>query len=782
MQKNLVIVESPAKAKTIEKFLGKDFKVLSSYGHIRDLKKKEFSIDVDKNFKPAYEIPADKKTLVNTLKAEAKEAETVWLASDEDREGEAIAWHLYEVLKLKPENTKRIVFHEITKGAILKAIEQPRDIDLNLVNAQQARRILDRIVGFELSPVLWRKVKPSLSAGRVQSVAVRLIVEREREIHAFKSEAAYRVIAVFLVPDTDGKLVEMKAELSRRIKTKEEAKAFLNACQGATFTIEDITTRPVKKTPPAPFTTSTLQQEAARKLGYTVAQTMMIAQRLYESGFITYMRTDSVNLSEYATASSKDAIIHMMGERYVHPRHFETKTKGAQEAHEAIRPTYMENQSIDGTAQEKKLYDLIWKRTIASQMADAELEKTTATISISKSGEVFTAVGEVIKFDGFLRVYRESYDDESEQEDESRLLPPLKKGQKLEYGPIVATERFTQRPPRYTEASLVRKLEELGIGRPSTYAPTISTIQQREYVEKGNKDGEERTFNVLTLKDSQIKDEDHSEITGAEKSKLFPTDTGTVVNDFLTEYFPDILDYNFTASVEKEFDEIAEGEVQWTSIMKTFYDQFHPSVEKTLSIKTEHKVGERILGEEPGTGKTVSVKIGRFGPVVQIGTVDDEEKPRFAQMKKGQSMETITLEEALELFKLPRIIGEYEGKTVSVGIGRFGPYIQHNKVYVSLPKTLDPMKVTLEEAEQLILEKRAKEAERHIKKFDEEPDMEILNGRYGPYIAYKGNNYKIPKDIVPQDLSLKSCLELVRIQDEKGPSTSSKGKRTAKKK
>ena len=782
MPKNLVIVESPAKAKTIEKFLGKDFKVLSSYGHIRDLKKKEFSIDVDKNFKPAYEIPADKKALVNTLKAEAKEAETVWLASDEDREGEAIAWHLYEVLKLKPENTKRIVFHEITKGAILKAIEQPRDIDLNLVNAQQARRILDRIVGFELSPVLWRKVKPSLSAGRVQSVAVRLIVEREREIHAFKSEAAYRVIAVFLVPDTDGKLVEMKAELSRRIKTKEEAKAFLNACQGATFTIEDITTRPVKKTPPAPFTTSTLQQEAARKLGYTVAQTMMIAQRLYESGFITYMRTDSVNLSEYATASSKDAIIHMMGERYVHPRHFETKTKGAQEAHEAIRPTYMENQSIDGTAQEKKLYDLIWKRTIASQMADAELEKTTATISISKSGEVFTAVGEVIKFDGFLRVYRESYDDESEQEDESRLLPPLKKGQKLEYGPIVATERFTQRPPRYTEASLVRKLEELGIGRPSTYAPTISTIQQREYVEKGNKDGEERTFNVLTLKDSQIKDEDHSEITGAEKSKLFPTDTGTVVNDFLTEYFPDILDYNFTASVEKEFDEIAEGEVQWTSIMKTFYDQFHPSVEKTLSIKTEHKVGERILGEEPGTGKTVSVKIGRFGPVVQIGTVDDEEKPRFAQMKKGQSMETITLEEALELFKLPRTIGEYEGKTVSVGIGRFGPYIQHNKVYVSLPKTLDPMKVTLEEAEQLILEKRAKEAERHIKKFDEEPDMEILNGRYGPYIAYKGNNYKIPKDIVPQDLSLKSCLELVRIQDEKGPSTSSKGKRTAKKK
>ena len=638
MQKNLVIVESPAKAKTIEKFLGKDFKVLSSYGHIRDLKKKEFSIDVEKNFKPNYEIPADKKALVSTLKAEAKEAETVWLASDEDREGEAIAWHLYEVLKLKPENTKRIVFHEITKSAILKAIEQPRDIDINLVNAQQARRILDRIVGFELSPVLWRKVKPALSAGRVQSVAVRLIVEREREIHAFKSEAAYRVTAVFLVPDTEGKLVEMKAELAHRIKTKKEAEAFLNACKGANFAIEDITTRPLKKTPPAPFTTSTLQQEAARKLGYTVAQTMMIAQRLYESGFITYMRTDSVNLSEFATIGSKDAIIKMMGERYVHPRHFETKTKGAQEAHEAIRPTYMENQSIEGTAQEKKLYDLIWKRTIASQMADAELEKTTVTISISSSSEVFTAIGEVIKFDGFLRVYRESYDDENEQEDESNLLPPLKKGQKLEHGPIVATERFTQRPPRYTEASLVRKLEELGIGRPSTYAPTISTIQNREYVEKGNKDGEERMFNVLTLKDQQVKDENHTEITGTEKAKLFPTDTGTVVNDFLTEYFPDILDYNFTASVEKEFDEIAEGEVKWTSILKTFYDQFHPSVENTLAIKTEHKVGERILGEEPETGKPVSVKIGRFGPMAQIGTAEDEEKPRFAQMKKGQSI------------------------------------------------------------------------------------------------------------------------------------------------
>ena len=777
MAKNLVIVESPAKAKTIEKFLGKDFEVLSSYGHIRDLKKKDFSVDIEHNYKPIYEIPADKKKLVETLKQEADKADMVWLASDEDREGEAIAWHLFEVLKLKPEKTKRIVFHEITKDAILHAIENPRDIDLNRVDAQQARRVLDRIVGFELSPVLWKKVKPALSAGRVQSVAVRLIVEREREINAFVSEVSYKVVAVF----RDEKGANIRATLGRRFKTKEEAHEFLEKCKNATFRIEDITTRPVKKTPPAPFTTSTLQQEAARKLGYTVAQTMMLAQRLYESGFITYMRTDSVNLSEFATTGSKDAIIKMMGDRYVHLRHFETKTKGAQEAHEAIRPTYMENQSVEGTAQEKKLYDLIWKRTIASQMADAELEKTTATITISGSSDVFTAIGEVIKFDGFLRVYRESYDDDNEQEDESHLLPPLKKGQKLEHGPIIATERFTQRPPRYTEASLVRKLEELGIGRPSTYAPTISTIQQREYVEKGNKDGEERQFNVMTLKDRQIKDENHTEITGAEKAKLLPTDIGTVVNDFLTEYFPDILDFNFTASVEKEFDEIAEGEVKWTSIMKNFYDKFHPSVESTLAIKTEHKVGERILGEDPETGKPISVKIGRFGPVVQIGTVEDEEKPRFAQMKKGQSMETITLEEALELFKLPRTLGEYEGKSVSVGVGRFGPYILHNKVYVSLPKGLDPMEVTLEEAEQLILDKRQKEVERHIKKFEEEPELEILNGRYGPYITYKGSNYKIPKDIVPQDLTLKSCLDLIKLQDEKGANPAPKKKFSKKK-
>lgn len=782
MQKNLVIVESPAKAKTIEKFLGKGYKVLSSYGHIRDLKKKEFSIDIAHDFKPDYEIPGEKKELVKKLKEEAEKADVVWLASDEDREGEAIAWHLYEVLQLKPENTKRIVFHEITKGAILKAIENPRNIDINLVDAQQARRVLDRIVGFELSPVLWKKVKPALSAGRVQSVAVRLIVEREREIQAFKSEAAYRITAVFLVPDTDGKMVELRAELARRIKTKEEARKLLEACKQATFTINDVSTRPLKKSPAAPFTTSTLQQEAARKLGFTVAQTMMVAQHLYESGQITYMRTDSVNLSELAINGSKAAIAQLMGERYVHPRHFATKTKGAQEAHEAIRPTDMSNSKIEGSAQEKRLYDLIWKRTIASQMADAELEKTTVTISISHSADTFTATGEVVKFDGFLRVYKESYDDENEQgDDEARMLPPLKKGQSLQRQNITATERFTQHPPRYTEASLVRKLEELGIGRPSTYAPTISTIQQREYVVKGDKPGEERSFNTLTLKDNAISDTDSTEITGAEKSKLLPTDIGTVVNDFLLEYFPGILDYNFTANVEKQFDEIAEGEEQWTTILKHFYTQFHPSVENTLATKSAHKAGERILGNEPKTGKQVSVKIGRFGPVVQIGTSEDDEKPRFAQLKKDMSIETITLEEALDLFKLPRTLGEFEGKTVTIGNGRFGPYIYNNGKYTSLPKTYDPMSVTLEEAIDLIKEKEQAEAKKHIKKFEAEPELEIMNGRYGPYIAYKGNNYKIPKDIVPEDLSLESCLELVRLQSDKETTKPKKG-RYAKKK
>lgn len=782
MQKNLVIVESPAKAKTIEKFLGKDYKVLSSYGHIRDLKKKEFSIDVNKNFEPSYEIPADKMKLVTELKAEAQKAEIVWLASDEDREGEAISWHLYEVLGLKPDNTKRIVFHEITKTAILKAIESPRNIDINLVNAQQARRILDRIVGFELSPILWRKVKPALSAGRVQSVAVRLIVEREREIQAFKTEASYKVTTIFMVPNTDGKVVEVKAELARRLKTKEEAQALLENCKSADFTIEDITTRPVKKSPAAPFTTSTLQQEAARKLGFTVAQTMMVAQKLYESGKITYMRTDSVNLSDLAINTSKATITEIMGEEYVKTRHFSTKTKGAQEAHEAIRPTYMEQQTVEGSAQEKKLYNLIWKRTIASQMADAELEKTTANITISNDKEKFVAMGEVIKFDGFLRVYKESYDEDTDQEDESHLLPPLKKGQTLERKEIIAMERFTQRPARYTEASLVRKLEELGIGRPSTYAPTISTIQQRGYVEKGDKEGEERSFGILTLKDNKITDKIKSEITGTEKSKLMPTDIGIVVNDFLTEYFPNILDYNFTANIEKQFDEVAEGEKQWTGLMGDFYETFHPNVEKTLATKTEHKVGERMLGTEPSTGKPVSVKIGRFGPVVQIGSADDEEKPRFAQMKKGQSMETITLEDALDLFKLPLTLGEFEEMTVVIGVGRFGPYVRHNNKYTSLPKDADPLKVTLDEAIELIKAKREKEAQKHIKTFAEEPELEILNGRFGPYIAYKGKNYKIPKDIVPQDLSLKSCFDVIKLQEEKSSIPKAKKTKAATKK
>ena len=572
--------------------------------------------------------------------------------------------------------------------------------------------------------------------------------------------------------------VEMKAELAHRLKTKAEARKLLESCKAATFTISDITTRPLKKTPAAPFTTSTLQQEAARKLGFTVAQTMMVAQRLYESGLITYMRTDSVNLSELAVNASRETISNLMGERYVHNRHFATKTKGAQEAHEAIRPTYMENAKIEGTPQERKLYDLIWKRTIASQMADAEVEKTTVTIAISNETETFTATGEVVKFDGFLRVYRESYDDDVEtQEDEARLLPPLKKGQKLEHEGITATERFTQHPPRYTEASLVRKLEELGIGRPSTYAPTISTIQQREYVIKGEKAGEERTYNVLNLQGNEITDNNHTEITGAEKSKLMPTDTGIVVNDFLIEYFPDILDYNFTASVEKQFDEIAEGDKQWTAILKTFYKKFHPSVENTLAAKTAHKAGERILGTDPVSGKQVSVKIGRFGPVAQIGTAEDEEKPRFAQVKKEMSIETITLEEALELFKLPRTLGEYEGKNVVVGAGRFGPYIQNNGLYASLPKTMDPMTVTLEEAIELLQKKQEAEAQKHIKKFEEEPELEILNGRYGPYIAYKGSNYKIPKDIIPQDLSLQACLEIVKLQSDK---ETGKSKRTAK--
>ena len=768
MQKNLVIVESPAKAKTIEKFLGDDYKVLSSYGHIRDLKKKEFSIDVANGYQPTYEIPEDKKKLVKELKAEAKKADMVWLASDEDREGEAISWHLFEVLGLDPAKTKRIVFHEITKSAILKAIENPRDIDVNLVNAQQARRVLDRIVGFELSPILWRKVKPALSAGRVQSVAVRLIVEREREVNAFVSESWYKVTAIFEVPGENGEKSEVRAELGSRFKTKEEARAFLEVCKDAKFKITDVVTKPSKKSPAPPFTTSTLQQEAARKLGFSVSQTMVVAQRLYESGQITYMRTDSVNLSDLALATSRQAITDLMGEKYVKTRQFATKSKGAQEAHEAIRPTYMANETIHGTAQEQKLYELIWKRTIASQMADAELEKTTATISISNSDEVFVATGEVITFDGFLRVYKESYDDENEQEDESRLLPPLSIGQALDKATVSATQRFTMCPLRYTEASLVRKLEELGIGRPSTYAPTISTVQQRGYVEKGNKEGVKRSYDIMTLKGGKIAESTKTEMTGNEKAKLLPTDVGIVVNDFLMEYFPGIMDYNFTASVEKEFDEVADGEKEWTGMMDAFYQDFHPLVEKTSNTKTEHKVGERILGEDPVSGKPVSVKIGRYGPIIQIGSVEDEEKPKFAQLPKGMALETITLEEALECFKLPRTLGDFEEKTVTVGVGRFGPYVRHNNAFVSIPKGTDPMSVTLEDAIALILSKREAAENKVIKTFEDEPGLQILNGRYGPYIAFEKKNYKIPENIEPKDLSKDACFKVIELQKMKG--------------
>ena len=762
MAKNLVIVESPAKAKTIEKFLGKDFEVLSSYGHIRDLKKKDFSVDIEHNYKPIYEIPADKKKLVETLKQEADKADMVWLASDEDREGEAIAWHLFEVLKLKPEKTKRIVFHEITKDAILHAIENPRDIDLNRVDAQQARRVLDRIVGFELSPVLWKKVKPALSAGRVQSVAVRLIVEREREISAFKPEAAYRVIGEFLLPG--GEL--LKAELSQRLKTEDEAKALLEACKTARFSIGDVTVKPAKKSPAAPFTTSSLQQEAARKLGFSVAQTMMVAQRLYEAGHITYMRTDSVNLSSLAINTTKDEIVKTLGERYLHIRNYHTHTKGAQEAHEAIRPTYISHHEINASSQEKRLYELIWKRTIASQMSDAELEKTTATIAVSGRKEHFVAVGEVLKFDGFLKVYMESTDDEGDAEGNDKMLPALAKGDVLTLSSVTATERFSQAPARYTEASLVRKLEELGIGRPSTYAPTISTIQQREYVEKGDRKGTERKYRMLTLHDGKIESGEKTELTGADKGKLLPTDIGVVVNDFLTEYFPDILNYNFTANVEQQFDDIAEGKTVWNDEIDHFYKLFHPVVESALALRLEHKVGERVLGTDPKSGRPVSVKIGRFGPLVQIGTPEDTEKPLFASLLKGQSMSTITLEEALKLFDLPRTLGDFEGKTVVVGIGRFGPYIRHDGKYVSLPKEFTPQGVSLEDAIILIQQKREQESQRLIKKFDEDDELELLNGRFGPYIAYKKKNYKLPKGSEPASLTFADCMKIVEDADK----------------
>ena len=765
MQKNLVIVESPAKAKTIEKFLGEDYKVMSSYGHICDLKKKDLSINID-TFEPIYEIPSDKKKVVTELKEAARKAEMVWLASDEDREGEAISWHLFETLGLKPEKTKRIVFHEITKNAILHAIETPRDIDTNLVYAQQARRVLDRIVGFKLSPILWRKVKPALSAGRVQSVAVRLIVEREREIKDFVPEASYRVVAIFRL-ENNGQTQDIRADYSERFKTKEEAYAFLEKCKGAEFKVKSITTKPLKKLPSPPFTTSTMQQEATRKFGFTVMQTMMLAQRLYESGKITYMRTDSVNLSTLCIDSCRKVIGESMGEEYVKSRQYTQKAKGAQEAHEAIRPTYMDNQSIDGTAPEKRLYELIWKRTIASQMADAEIEKTTVSITAPKIDGEFTVTGEVVKFDGFLRVYRESRDDDSNDSQEVQGLPEFKKGQALEFSQISAFERFTQHPQRFNEAALVHKMEELGIGRPSTYAPTIGTIQQREYVLREDIEGTKRECDMLRLENGNIKEQTITEVYGTEKSKLVPTDIGMVVNDFLIEYFPDIMNYNFTAQVEKEFDDIADGDKQWKSVISDFYDKFSPAVNSAMTLKNEHKVGERILGTDPISGKPVSVKIGRYGPIVQIGSAEDDDKPRFAQMKKGQTIETITLDEALELFRLPRTLGEFEGFEVSVGTGRFGPYIRHDKFYVSLNGVADPLTITLDEAVKLIQNKRESESKKVLKTFPGNSDMEVMNGRYGAYIAYQGSNYKIPRNIDPTTLTEDECQDIIKRQIEK---------------
>ena len=771
MQENLVIVESPAKAKTIEKFLGKDYKVMSSYGHIRDLKKKEISINL-KTLQPDYEIPDEKKKLVSELKANAKKADKVWLASDEDREGEAISWHLCEVLGLDEQNTNRIVFHEITKPAILEAIKNPRHLNMNLVNAQQARRVLDRLVGFKLSPILWRKVKPALSAGRVQSVAVRLIVEREREIQTFKSEPYYRVNGVFSFLGADGKKTEVKAELDTRFKTHDEALAFLEKCKTAEYVVSDVNQKPLKRTPAPPFTTSTLQQEAARKLGYTVSQTMMLAQHLYENGKITYMRTDSVNLSSLCLNASKEEIVKTWGEEYHKTRQYHTHSKGAQEAHEAIRPTYMENKTIDGTAQERRLYELIWKRTAACQMADAQIEKTTVQISLRQADgsqmadEKFIVNGEVVTFDGFLKVYRESQgDDETAmpQETDSNQLPPMKDGDKLQRLEITATERFSQGPLRYTEASLVHKMEELGIGRPSTYAPTISTIQQRGYVQKGDKKGEEREYTIDTLKGNTVASIAKTETVGSDKGKLLPTDIGLVVNDFLLEHFPTELDYNFTANVERQFDSIAEGNEQWTDMLKEFYSKFEPTVDKTMNSRQEHKAGERELGKEPKTGKPVYVKIGRFGPVVQIGSAEDKEKPRFAQLPKDKSMETITLDEALELFKLPRTLGDFEGTPVVIGAGRFGPYVLHDKKYVSIPKEEDPLTIKLSTAIALIERKRIEESMRHLKQFDEDPKLEVMKGKYGPYLVYDGKNYRLPKALHERaaELTLEECMNVI---------------------
>ena len=780
MQKNLVIVESPAKAKTIGRFLGKDYKVLPSFGHIRDLKAKSFSIDT-KTFQPQYEIPEDKVKIVEGLRKEAK-GSNVWLASDEDREGEAISWHLAEVLGLDPVNTKRIVFHEITQTAIEDAIKHPRIINQNLVNAQQARRVLDRIVGFKLSPVLWKKVKPALSAGRVQSVAVRLVCDREQEIEKFSSSSFFTVTATFALPQENGTVEEFKAELNKHFSSKEEALEFLKDCETATFRIEDISKKPVKHSPAPPFMTSTLQQEAAHKLGYSVSQIMRIAQSLYEAGHITYMRTDSLNLSSLCLNSSKQYIVEKFGEEYSHPHNFHTKSKGAQEAHEAIRPTFMDREEISGTSSEKRLYQLIRRRTLASQMADSLSEKTTATISISNREEKFTATGEIQKFDGFMRVYQVSQNDDTKPENSLAILPPLRKDAVLTHSQISATQKFTQRPAHYNEAALVKKMEELGIGRPSTYAPIISTIQQRGYVEKINREGSNRQYIVLTLQNSgKIKETAKKENYGSEKGKLIPTDIGLVVNNFLLEEFPQIMDYNFTANVEKDFDTIAEGKKKWNSMMKDFYENFMPEVDKAMETKSEHKIGERILGTDPATGRSVSVKIGKYGTMIQLGTAQESSKPVFAPLLKGQSMETITLDEALDLLRLPRTLGTYEDAEVVTNNGRFGPYVLHNKKYYSIPKEKNLFTLTLEEAIDIIKEKKADEASRHLKKFEEEPEMEILNGRYGPYISYKKKNYHLPKKLAenPAELTLEQCKEIIANQ-EKAPTKKSTRRKTSK--
>ena len=763
MQENLVIVESPAKAKTIEKFLGKEYTVKSSFGHIRDLSKKELGIDISNNFEPHYEIPADKKKVVGELDKLAKSAKTVWLASDEDREGEAIAWHLAQVLGLDPKTTKRIVFHEITKNAILHAVENPRSINMDLVNAQQARRVLDRLVGFELSPVLWRKVKPSLSAGRVQSVAVRLIVEREREIIAFESKDYYRVVADFEIAGANGKPGAFRAELNKRFATEQEAEAFLGKCKDARFTVLNVEQKPSKKNPPAPFTTSTLQQEAGRKLGMSVSQTMAVAQRLYEAGYITYMRTDSVNLSNQALAAAKEEVTALFGAEYSEVRNFKTKSKGAQEAHEAIRPSYMNHRTIEGGPQEKRLYELIWKRTVASQMASAQTERTVVDIAVSGAAEQFVATGEVVKFDGFLRLYSESVEDET-GEGEEALLPPMKKGDEPTAQTIIALQRFTQSPPRYSEASLVKRLEELGIGRPSTYAPTISTIITRGYVIKESRDGEKRGYTQLTLSKGKIARKTLTETVGKEKNKLSPTDIGMIVTDFLDAQFAAVMDYNFTASVEKEFDEIAMGEKSWPEMIRSFYDEFHSKVDEALESKPVKSSQMHELGIDPKSGKPVFVKIGRFGPVAQIGGAEgDEEKPRFASLKKGQLIATITLDEALALFDLPRKLGEFEDKEVVIGVGRFGPYARHDGKFVSLAKTDDPYTIELPRAIELIEQKRIKDKrmKEPIKTFAEEPGLQVLNGRYGPYIAFDGKNYRIPKGQEPEGLTLEACRAII---------------------